>query len=236
MLRNYIFILFLLTSCGQILTDNKFGTRPNRDQMYAPPGRTFYFAHSPKGWKNLPIPFKFGSSLSYESRIAILKAINLWENALGKKLFEYKGIDYFSGDDFNHIKEALYDDFLGFYAVTNWEKITGRGKDSIGTSIWRPHPYDFQAVGKGDIMFNFRDYSFENKDLDAWLHPNKIKADLTVVAAHEIGHELGFEHINQPSIMNATMATGGYKGRAFLNEVDIRNARLIYNSEEVESI
>jgi len=203
--------------------------------MLTPPSRTFYFAHHPKGWKNLPIPFKFGSSLSYQSRKAILEAINLWETAIGKKLFEYKGIDYFSGDDFNHINEALYDDFFGFYAVTNWKKITGRPKTSIGTSVWRPDPYDFQAVGKGDIFFNFQHFSFENRELDAWLHPNKIKANLTAVATHEIGHPIGFDHIEEPSIMNAKMETGGYGGPAFLYDVDIRNARLMYNPE-VESI
>lgn len=195
--------------------------------------------HSAEGWQILPIPYKFGKSLTRGQQQAIRRAIATWEAAIGKSLFLYSGIDSRNGDQFDGLYATLDDAVVGFYRVKQWEKNlweksggTRKPKSTqiIATCLWENSASYPARITRGDIRFNAETYRFGDAIED------QSVVDLETVALHEIGHLLGLNHsplTMDESIMSIEADVDAQVVRRWLSSEDIALIRKIYTHPQM---
>jgi hypothetical protein len=185
--------------------------------------------HAPKGWSQLPIPYKLSNEMSAEQRAHLVAAMNIWEKAAGKKLFAYVGLDSKKGDDFKDLYSSLNDTTNGHYLDTNWKK-TGKADYVLATTIWT-NGASSEVMLQSDIRFNNECYLFgDSLKLDG--EPAREIVDLQSLALHELGHLLGLGHITEEqdddSIMNPALFIGKGLTSRTLSKGDFERIHAIY--------
>lgn len=196
-------------------------------------GSTYLSIHSPKGWAKLPIPYKFSASLTDEQKRGLISAMETWEKAVGKKLFEYSGDDSKTGDNFNDLYSSLDDRINGHYEDNDWSK-TGKPENVLATAIWDNAAYDNQIIATADLRFNSQYYIIgDSFTLSAT--PEKEVVDMESLALHELGHLLGLSHVDAEkdpySIMNPTLYIGEGLANRRISKGDIELIQKIYGCE-----
>ena len=58
--------------------------------QYNDPESTLYGIHAASGWRSLPISFQLGTDMDYNQKQELLAAMQKWEWATGKSLFEFR--------------------------------------------------------------------------------------------------------------------------------------------------
>ena len=131
------------------------------------PNSEFYGIHATAGWRELPIRFKVGSNfdnkfnLTSEEQIGgILRAMETWETAVGKKLFEFHGVHKeIEGDSFHDLYTSLEDAINGHYMDEDWSK-TDKPEMVLATTIWEKATDNPATIRTADIRFNNDFYVF----------------------------------------------------------------------------
>ena len=187
--------------------------------------------HAPGGWVELPIPFMTSSELTPAQIKGLKQAMATWERAVGKQLFDFKGVQRdITGDSFGDLYSSLDDSLNGHYLDANWGK-TGKSRVVLATTIWENDPDDPGKILTADIRYNHEFYtlgdSFELKPKDG-----REVVDMQTLALHELGHLLGLSHINASSdgqsIMNPSLYIGEGLANRRLSRGDIQRAQKIY--------
>lgn len=197
------------------------------------PDSARYGLHAPEGWAKLPIPFVIDAQMSEEQQEGLKTAMALWETAVGKRLFEFKGKDSKSGDSFRDLYGSLADNTNGNYLDQHWQK-TGKAQVVLATTIWDINPANSKQIKTADIRFNDEFYiigdSYRAK-LKA-VGDTREYADMVTLALHETGHFLGLTHIEKDydrySIMNPTIYIGEGLANRQLSCGDIARIQQIY--------
>jgi hypothetical protein len=198
------------------------------------PSSPTYGLHAPKGWKALPVHFKVGMSLTPDQQQGLVRAMNTWEIAAGKKLFVYQGIhDGVTGDSFSDLYSSLDDGVNGHYLDEHWGK-TGKPSVVLATTIWDNDPSDSMAIQAADIRFNSNYYNLGDS-FKARATDEREVVDMQTLALHELGHLLGLAHISAQvdsfSIMTASLYIGEGLANRRLSKGDIERLHRIYGCE-----
>jgi hypothetical protein len=187
--------------------------------------------HAPGGWVELPIQFMTSSELTPAQLKGLKLAMSTWEKAVGKQLFDFKGVEKdVTGDSFGDLYSSLNDSLNGHYLDGNWGK-TGKSRVVLATTIWENDPDDPKKILTADIRYNHEFYtlgdSFDLKPKDG-----REVVDMQTLALHELGHLLGLSHINASadgqSIMNPSLYIGEGLANRRLSKGDIQRAQKIY--------
>ena len=185
--------------------------------------------HAVDGWNSLPVPVKFSRDLSPEQRANQDAAMNTWEQAVGKKLFQVTGVDTKSGDDFPDLYSSLNDDVNGYYLDKNWAK-TGKAEYVLATTIWNNGSSN-DVMTKADIRFNGTAYIIGDSLKIKSTNTQEV-VDMQSLALHELGHFLGLSHIDPSvdatSIMNPSLYIGEGLTSRFLSKGDLSRIQEIY--------
>ena len=204
------------------------------------PDSDFYGIHATAGWRQLPIPFRVGSGFdstfnltSKDQMQGILRAIKTWETAVGKKLFEFRGVHKeVQGDTFKDLYTSLSDSVNGHYLDEDWGK-TGKPEVVLATTIWENEGGSVEAIKTADIRFNSDFYVFgDSLTLQYDDNVGKEVVDMESLALHELGHLLGLSHIDEGvdmfSVMNPSLLIGTGLTSRGVSEGDIRRIQKIY--------
>lgn len=194
-----------------------------------------YGIHSPGGWTDLPIRFRFGSSLSTEQRAAIEKAMDSWEMAVGRELFRNTGVHSgVDGDSFKDLYSSLSDKIDGQYLDQSWDK-TGKPSVVLATTIWDNLASDFEQIATADIRYN-GEYYILGDSLILQATESREVVDLESLALHELGHLLGLAHcdssVDAYSIMNPYLFIGEKLTSRKISKGDIERIQSIYGCED----
>ena len=207
--------------------DDEKGLENNPDM--ANPNAETYGIHSPRGWKQLPIKFKVGTDLNADQQKALLAAIQSWERAVGKKLFEYQGTEQRTGNDFDDLYSSLEnDDVNSHYMRPLWTQ-TGKPQQVLATTIW--DNMGDGAIYKSDIHYN-QEYYIIGDSLKIKAEKNREVVDMQSLATHELGHLLGLSHVatdvDKLSIMNPSLFIGEGLTSRLISEMDYKRIQHIY--------
>ena len=191
---------------------------------------TQYGIHALKGWNNKLIPFRFGKDLSEQQKLHLMAAMERWEWAVGKKLFEFEGEhNGITGDSFKDLYSSLTDNVNGNYLDDHWAK-TGKPNSVLATTIWN-NGLDMSIIAKADIRFNSEHYTIGDS-LIIKTQANKDVVDMQSLALHELGHLLGLTHVEEDmdslSIMNPSLFIGEGLTSRELSQGDIQRIQTIY--------
>lgn len=195
----------------------------------------YFGIHAPGGWTELPIRFEVDQTLDEEQIQGILAAMELWETALGKQIFEFEGLDSAIGNDFKDLYSSLDDDTNSFYSDLDWQK-NNKSESVLATTIWDLDPKYRTYIQKADIHFNTEHYLIGDS-LTLELSPTDHReiVDMQTLALHELGHFLGLTHISKQddpnSIMNASIYIGQGLTNRCLSYGDIKRIQQIYGCE-----
>jgi hypothetical protein len=233
-------------ACGsnfyQVSMENDFDEQ-NLPAEAKDPASTTYGIHAVGGWKNLPIPFRYGHELNRMQKDALTVAMQSWEMAVGKKLFKNIGTDkQNSGDKFPDLYSSLSDMINGHYLDGNWGK-TGKPVSVLATTIWHNTAEDVSAIATADIRFNSENYLIGDSLILNSVGGKEI-VDMESLALHELGHLLGLAHVDASvdplSIMNPQLFIGAGLTSRKISKSDIQRIQTIYgchgNSCEVEDL
>lgn len=187
--------------------------------------------HSPSGWRQLPIHFMVGNRISNEQRIGLVRAMNTWETAVGKKLFAFDGVqENLDGDDFASLDDSLPDLVNGDYINNEWAK-TGKGNNVLATTVWNNEPSDATFIETADIRFN-GNYYVIGDSLKDFATDGKEVVDMQTLALHELGHLLGLTHVSPDvdsySIMTPSLYIGEGLSNRRLSKGDLERIQKIY--------
>lgn len=194
-----------------------------------------YGIHTPAGWGGgVPIPIQFSHEISLELKDSILRAMNTWETAVGKKLFHVVAVHEKTGDDFVDLYSSLSDDINGYYRDDAWAK-TGKSHQVIATTVWdssvSPGDPTQLVISAGDIRFNYEHYNIGNS-LKLVASDSRAVVDMESLALHELGHLLGLAHIPQKddpySIMNPALLIGEGLANRRISKGDVVRIQKIY--------
>lgn len=188
--------------------------------------------HSSSGWsKRLPIHFKTSVDISDPVVKELQGAMEIWEKAVGKKLFTYDGVENVTRDAFKELYDPLKDSVNGHYFDFNWSKNTGKSYTVLATTIWENEQRDPSAIAKADIRYNNEYYKFGDS-LSEFSDAKRIIVDMQSLALHELGHLLGLKHVDisvdRYSVMNPSLFIGEGLITRNLSHGDIQRIRQVY--------
>ena len=207
------------------------------------PNSEYYGIHATAGWQKLPISFYVGSNFenqfqldSNEEMQGLLRAIKTWEVAVGRKLFEFKGVHKnVEGDSFKDLYSSLEDSLDGYYLDENWEKV-GKSEMVLATTIWQKGGHNHDAIATSDIRFNNDFYIFGDSLTLQYDDENAREVvDMESLALHELGHLLGLAHVDEDvdaySAMNPSMLIGHGLTARGVSKGDIERIQKIYSCQ-----
>lgn len=229
-------VVFLnFVACGAQMY--QVSLKEDHDQTKVPayaknPDSQYYGLHATDGWHNLPIPFKTGFTLNTEQKKGLKECIDMWETAVGKKLFRYLGPDDKDGDSFADLYSSLSDTTNGHYLDQDWDK-TGKSNMVLATTIWDTSSQNHDQILTADIRFNTQHYVIGDAfTIIPDAHDTREVVDMTTLCLHELGHMLGLTHIDKKydrlSIMNPTIYIGEGLANRNLSCGDIKRIQQIY--------
>lgn len=229
-------IVFLnFVACGAQMY--QVSLEEDHDQTKVPsyaknPSSQYYGLHAADGWQILPIPFKTGFTLNADQKMGLKECIDIWETAVGKKLFKYLGPDNKDGDSFSDLYSSLTDTTNGHYLDQDWDK-TGKSNMVLATTIWDTSSQNRDQILTADIRFNTQHYIIGDAftiipDSDE----NREVVDMTTLCLHELGHMLGLTHVDKKydhlSIMNPTIYIGEGLANRNLSCGDVKRIQQVY--------
>ncbi len=152
----------------------------------------------PIKWKSLPVKICVHESVPRKQRQAMMKAMEVWNQAFPKPLF---ATPCESKTPLNKIEKI--DDHSIYWVTHDFHQFTE--KTSLARTI-----YEFdQKTGEmtdTDIVINAEYFNWD-----------RTNADLKTVMIHELGHVLGLRHhfISRESVMNYFPYLSGYRSKGF---------------------
>ncbi len=214
------------------LADDNGPEEPTQSEANsADPTSTEFGLHAPSGWVNLPVIYKSDRTLSDVQLKALQLAMKTWETAVGKPLFEYKGVHgSITGDSFPDLFSSLSDKINGQYMDTNWSK-TGKSKQVLATTIWSNPNNAYQLIDNADIRYNSDLYLITDAIRNSPTDEREV-VDMQSLATHELGHLLGLSHIkdsyDSSSIMNPSLIIGEGLATRSISVGDVKRVQKIY--------
>ena len=186
-------------------------------------------ASSGKGYRydNLP-------SSSTRSAIAEYNAVSSWDKTTIRYFFA-NGTDKIGGDREKELVRAAFDLWADQTPLTFYEATSAREADI--TIRWASgghgdgDPFD----GPGDVLahasypnpYTERQVFLHFDDDERWVDSETNDVDLLTVAAHEIGHTLGFDHSDDSDALMYPSYSGPHR---FLGQDDIAGAQEVYGT------
>jgi len=225
-----IFLVFIVTGCGA-----KNPTIPIHGKTEQGTGQNYVNtgdAHSKLGWTpGLPIPYFISQDIPQSNSNQIQKAIEVWEFAVGKKLFEFKGVDTKKVSDFpdNNLYSPLKNPINSQYFFPQWILKTLKSKDVLATTIWYNDSKNKDIITRASTLYNTEYYILGDSSKEFGQGSREI-VDLMSLALHEFGHFLGLNHITNDiySVMNPLLTIGEGAHTRCLSRGDIMRIRSIY--------
>jgi hypothetical protein len=201
--------------------------------QYNDPESTLYGIHASSGWGSLPISFKLGTDMDYNQKQELLAAMQKWEWATGKSLFEFQGTHSDTkGDSFKDLFSSLGDAVNGHYIDADWNK-TSKPTYVLATTIWN-NTNSYSQIATADIRFNSQHYVIGDSLL-VESEADKQVVDMQSLAIHELGHLLGLAHVDEEidpvSVMNPSLFIGEGLTSRKLSRSDIVRIQTIYGCE-----
>lgn len=187
--------------------------------------------HSPGGWRDLPIHFSVGYTMSAEQQKGLVRAMHVWEAAVGRQLFSFDGVQAgVTGDSFPDLYSSLNDGVNGHYLDENWGK-TEKPSVVLATTIWDNDPRNTSKITTADIRFNANYYTIGDS-FTAHAIGSKEVVDIETLAIHELGHLLGLTHMSSAvdprSIMTPSLYIGEGLANRHISRGDVERIQKIY--------
>ena len=187
--------------------------------------------HAPRGWTQLPIPYKTDPNMSEQQLGSLQAAIKTWETATGKTLFRYDGPHAsITGDSFPDLYSSLVDRVNGNYFDAHWKK-TGKKDVVLATTIWNNSGNSYLSIESADIRYNQELYFIADALRTGPIDDREI-VDMQSLATHELGHWLGLAHMSEEfdslSIMNPSIMIGEGLSNRSLSVGDVQRIQKIY--------
>jgi hypothetical protein len=234
----YVFGFFV--ACGAQMYQVPLDDDHDKSKLAADsldPNSPNFGLHSPRGFTQLPIPFRIGQQMNPQQKAGLEAAMKTWELAVGKPLFQFTGVhENVDGDSFTDLYSSLRDGINGNYLDSNWKK-TGKPEIVLATAIWNNSPRDTAAIETADIRFNVQDYVLGDalKIKGIYVEATgryKDPVDMQTLSLHELGHLLGLTHVSSEvdsvSIMNPYVYIGEGLTNRHLSAGDIERIQKIY--------
>lgn len=164
-------------------------------------------------WKgSLPVVLQVHQSYPQEYMPALYDAIQIWENAVGRRLFDVavtRAVDSMS---------PRQDRVSMIYWMKNWEpdKPSEQGRTSI---YWVGN-----SIQEADLRINAKNFTFYvsgNNNLQSG------DVELVSLLVHELGHVLGLRHNDEnPSVMATYLSA--HTSRKLLADQDVKSLKCEY--------
>jgi hypothetical protein len=162
-------------------------------------------------WKgSLPIVLHVHQSFPQEYLPALYESIQIWENSVGRRLFEVGSIGR------PDVMEPRQDRVSMIYWMNTWE--ADKANEQARTSVY----WVGDTIQESDLRINARNFDFYTTNP---VKPNQVQ--LTSLIVHELGHVLGLKHNDEePSVMATYLAV--QTTRKSLSDKDINSIHCEY--------
>lgn len=173
-------------------------------------------------------------SASTRSALAEYNAISTWDKTTITYFF-VNGTDKIAGERERELVSAAFDLWAAETPLTFEEAASASNADILVRWASGGHGDGDPFDGPGDVLahasypnpYTERQVFLHFDDDERWVDSDTQNIDLLTVAAHEIGHNLGFDHSDDPDALMYPSYSGPHR---FLGQDDIAGAQEVYGT------